>query len=196
LDENEEAMPRVWLRQNYRVTLFVGVGLAIFAVVMALMAAGIITWLPAWARLVFGALSVICALLIVAVALVGSRPRLAYRDHQLVVNLRLGIPSRIPIEFVEAFLLGQLPAQIPGDPLHQTEARSLNIRLADRAEAWHQQETHPALGKWCGGYISISGTWCEPLSLDLVHRLNQWLSEAHAALPTAALRAPTARETV
>jgi hypothetical protein len=36
------------------------------------------------------------------------------------------------------------------------------------------------LGKWCGSYITIRGTWCERLSVELVQRLNVRLAEMHA----------------
>ena len=53
---------------------------------------------------------------------------------------------------------------------------------SDRAEAWHRQEVKPGLGKWCEGYITIRGTWCEPLSVGLVNRLNQRLAEVARAV--------------
>jgi hypothetical protein len=35
----------------------------------------------------------------------------------------------------------------------------------------------PSLGTWCGGYVTIRGTWCEPLQPDLIRRLNRRLKE-------------------
>jgi hypothetical protein len=95
----------------------------------------------------------------------------------LLVNLRAGKPVAVPIDVVEAFLLGQGPAMLTNRRGDLREARVLTIRLAERAEEWANVEVKPALGKWCGGYIAIRGTWCEPLSLDLVNRLNYRLAE-------------------
>ena len=41
-----------------------------------------------------------------------------------------------------------------------------------------QRELHPALGRWCDGYATIRGCWCEPLSADLVRQLNRRLANA------------------
>jgi hypothetical protein len=170
-------MSEVWLKQNVRVTAFVTVLLAI--------AAGVILGIACWGisptnTAIRAGLLVVAGLalaLLAAVCLVGWRSRLAYSQGRLHVNLRLGSPYRVPIEFVEAFLLGQSPAMLPGKSHERTETRSLSIKLADRATEWQHQDTWPAWGKWCGGYIIIRGTWCEPLSLAVVNRLNQRLSE-------------------
>ncbi len=34
---------------------------------------------------------------------------------------------------------------------------------------------------WCSGYITIRGTWCEPLNVPLVNRLNQRLADVTRA---------------
>ena len=47
----------------------------------------------------------------------------------------------------------------------------------DAAHEWRRSETKPSLGHWCDGYITIRGTWCEPLSIELVNRLNTRLFE-------------------
>ncbi len=52
----------------------------------------------------------------------------------------------------------------------------LAVRLAERASDWAQVDVKPALGKWCGGSITIYGAWCEPLSVALVQRLNDRLA--------------------
>jgi hypothetical protein len=35
----------------------------------------------------------------------------------------------------------------------------------------------PALGAWCDSYVTIRGTWCEPLNGELIRRLNRRLRE-------------------
>jgi hypothetical protein len=88
----------------------------------------------------------------------------------------------VPIELVEGFLLGQGPSFLPGKRHARTETTTFIVRLAESAEDWSQRDMPPALGKWCGSYITIRGTWCERLSVDLVQRLNVRLAEMHARI--------------
>lgn len=171
-------MKEVWLRQNQRA---IGFGIllpVILAACMALLLSGMVTPSPegivqivAWVLL---SLSVVLILVLLAQL---AHPRLAYASGFLFVNLKAGQPVAVPIEHVEAFLLGQGPAMLTSRCDDLRETRVLTIRLAERAEDWANVEVKPALGKWCGGYIAIRGTWCEPLSLDLVNRLNHRLAE-------------------
>ena len=64
----------------------------------------------------------------------------------------------------------------------QTETAAVVIRLAESASAWSHREVKPALGKWCEGYITIRGTWCERLDIAKVNRLNQRLAEVQREL--------------
>lgn len=107
------------------------------------------------------------------------QPRLAYDQRHLLVYVQTGPAYRVPIEVVEGFLLGQGPTLLPGKRYDQSEARTIVVRLADAATDWADRESKPALGRWCGGYITLRGTWCEPLSVDLVNRLNQRLAEVN-----------------
>jgi hypothetical protein len=47
--------------------------------------------------------------------------------------------------------------------------------LAESADQWKQVPVQSSLGQWCDGYIIIRGTWCEPLSGELVNQLNERL---------------------
>lgn len=105
------------------------------------------------------------------------RPRVYREDSQL----RFRVASRpipVPLEVVEAFFLGRGPAHLPGGLGERLETVNLVARLSQRATEWHQRETDPRLGTWCGGYITIRGTCSEPLSVDIVNRLNKRLSAA------------------
>lgn len=42
------------------------------------------------------------------------------------------------------------------------------------------------LGQWCGGYITVRGTWCESITADLMQGLNRRLVEAHRQQAAAA----------
>ena len=56
------------------------------------------------------------------------------------------------------------------------------IRLAELPQDWADVPgIKPALGKWCGGYITIRGTWPEPLKcFHLVNGLNRRLAEVQS----------------
>jgi hypothetical protein len=120
--------------------------------------------------MVGGALATISLAAVLALAWELRKPRLAYQDGELLVRLRSGAPIRVPIDVVEGFLLGRAPSLLPGERHRQTETATLVIRIAAGAPQWHRVEVKPQLGKWCEGYVTIRGTWCEPLTLDLVNR--------------------------
>jgi hypothetical protein len=168
----------VWLRTNARAVWF---GMALPAVVTI---AGVLLLAASFAgessisiRIGGAALVVFGLLLLAALAAQLRRPRLAYRDGQLLVGLRSGPPLGVPIEFVEGFLLGKAPSLLPGKRHRHMDSAALVIRIADAATDWRFREVKPQLGAWCDGYITIRGTWCEPLTLALVNRLNQRLAE-------------------
>jgi len=104
-------------------------------------------------------------------------PRI-YREESQVLFRIARRPLAVPLEVVEAFFLGQGPAHLPGGLGERLETVNLVARLSQRATEWHQREADPRLGTWCGGYITVRGTCCEPLSTDVVHRLNKRLSAA------------------
>ncbi|HEY2827859.1 MAG TPA: hypothetical protein VGJ04_09690, partial [Pirellulales bacterium] len=54
--------------------------------------------------------------------------------------------------------------------------------IADKATDYHQRDVKPALGRWDEGYVTIHGAWCEPLTLEVVQRLNVRLAEAQRML--------------
>ena len=169
-------MAEIWLKTNRRalalglilpgLLLSIGVGLAVLAEALWLRAAG-------------GVVALVGLLGVALVARQIWQPRLAYDQRHLLVFLQAGPPHRVPIEVVEGFLMGQGPTLLPGKRYQHTEAATVVIRLADAAVDWADRPTKPALGRWCGGYITLRGTWCEPLSVDLVQRLNLRLSEVH-----------------
>lgn len=81
--------------------------------------------------------------------------------------------------------LGQGPSLLPqliGFRKDVEETSMIVIRLAESAEQWKHFDVKPALGLWCDGYITIRGTWCEPITSDLLKRLNDCLITAHREL--------------
>jgi hypothetical protein len=108
------------------------------------------------------------------------QPRLAYGDEQLLVYLRAGKPRSIPIEVVECFFLGQAPSLLGRASSDVDEPTStVVVRLAESAAAWKQFDVNARLGRWCDGYITIRGTWCEPITVDLLKSLNHRLAVVH-----------------
>jgi hypothetical protein len=87
----------------------------------------------------------------------------------------------VPREVVEAFFLGQGPSYLPGTPGQRLESVNLVARLSQKAPEWMHVSVKPALGHWCDGYVTIRGTWCEPLTGDVIRRLNARLRELRTA---------------
>jgi hypothetical protein len=171
-------MTEVWLRQNTRAILFGMAVPASFTLVIAVWLSGQIAPSPEGGlRVLAWVLAGLGVFVLLVLLWQVFQPRLAYSNGKMFVNLRAGKPIAVPIDVVEAFLLGQAPAMLTNRRDDRTETRVLTVRLAERAEEWAMVEVKPALGKWCGGYITIRGTWCEPLSISLVNRLNLRLSE-------------------
>ena len=169
-------MTEIWLRGNRRVLLVgmipaVAMGLvgALLAVAEAA-AANVVGWLL---------LGVGLALLVVLIKQL-RQPRITYRDGQVMFHLRAREAVAVPAGVVEAVFLGQGEADLPtvGKP---AEAVNLVARLSQKAPEWSHIDVKPALGRWCDGYVTIRGMWCEPLTGDVIRRLNRRLREVHDA---------------
>ncbi len=167
----------VWLRPNPRV-FWLAAFFSAAVSVTGLVGAGVAVW--SWRNqllLILSVLLVVVGLYMLAVALYALRqPRLAYADGALLVYLAGGKPVRVPIEVVECFFLGQAPSLLGGK---DDETSTVVVRLAESAKDWQHVQVRRNLGHWCDGYITIRGTWCEPLSGELVQELNDRLVQAH-----------------
>lgn len=176
----------IWLRTNRRALLFGMIPPALIAAIGMLLVCGLPGREPPLALRVSG--GVLLAVSLAVIALLGwhiRRPRLAYQDRHVLVWLRPGGPIRVPLEVVECFLLGQTSSFLPGGDERNVETSALVMRLAQKAEAWQHLDVKPQLGAWCQGQVIIRGTWCEPLSVPLVNRLNQRLYDvSHAKSAT------------
>jgi hypothetical protein len=98
--------------------------------------------------------------------------------------MRLGRPIAVPVGIVESFFLGQGPAHLPAMP-KQPHTVNLIARLSQRHTEWASQQVRPSLGKWNEGYVTIRGTWCEPLDGELIRKLNRRLKEVKDATEVA-----------
>jgi len=168
-------MGETWLRPNRRAIVFGCVPPAIGAAIgLWLAAAPYENICAAWRW--FGALLAGGSVVLVGLLLNQlRRPRVAFRDGSVLFYLRSGPPIAVSAEIVEAFFLGQGPAQLPASPRSQTV--NLVARLSQRHTEWARQDVKPNLGNWCDGYVTIRGTWCEPLGTELIRKLNRRLKE-------------------
>ncbi len=173
----------IWLHSNRRV---LRLGLVASGLLLAVAVAGAI-WPPIeWLRWLAVVSTVVLAYVGCLCVYLMSQPRLSYADGLLSVHLTTGEPLRVPIDVVECFFLGQGPALLPrlADRDKLEETSNIIVRLAESAEEWKHHDVKPTLGLWCDGYITIRGTWCEPINADLMKRLNEQLIAAHREAKT------------
>jgi hypothetical protein len=169
-------MFETWLRPNRRAVLLGCVPPLILAMIGVWVAlpgsdspGGLLLWLG-------------FALILISLGMIGllvaqlRRPRIAFRDGNVLFYVRSGPPIGVPAQYVEAFFLGQGPAHLPGVS-KQPETVNLVARISQRQTEWSRQEVKQALGNWCDGYVTIRGAWCEPLGTELVRKLNRRLKE-------------------
>ncbi len=169
----------IWLATNRRAIL---VGLAAAGLATLLLAATAYWTHSAAVRWV--ALTGAIATAGLTLLLVGwlRIPRLAYRDGVLQVYLRGFDAIEVPIQHVECFFRGQgesLVGRALPDAVQPPQASTIVVRLAEAAEEYQRREVRRQLGGWCEGYITIRGTWCEPINADLLTRLNRRLTDVH-----------------
>ena len=163
-----------WVRTNPRpfaavliVVLLLGGGIAAISSV----------WPAVWLRWIAIALGVVLAGYACWLLWQIWVPRVAVGDRQLRLHLTPGSAICVPIEHVECFLLGQGPANLGKG---KTETATLSIRIAERATEYQQRWVLPMIASWCNGYVTIRGTWTEPLTVDLIRKLNCQLTQAKA----------------
>lgn len=170
-------MAEVWLDTNRRA---LGLGLVLPASV-ATAALAALAW-SFWSRQHWGLQLVLAVITAAALWMVGELlyalrcPRLAYEEGELLVYLEPSRPTRVPIEIVECFFLGMGDADLPAVKGAVPKTRNVVIRLAERAEPWRSRPVRPQFGQWCDGYITLRGTWCQPLTPQLLKELNRKLA--------------------
>lgn len=168
----------VWLRTNRR-------ALALSMVLPGLLlgaAMAAIAWSLATQQylLVSGVLAAIVGVLLWMLGSLyyaWSLPRLAYQEGELLVYVEVHQPTRVPIDIVEVFFLGQGPSELPKLRGREPETQNVIVRLAESATEWKHRDIRPAVGMWCEGYITIRGSWCEPITPAIMRRLNHRLAE-------------------
>ena len=180
-------MAEVWLQPNRR---------ALWTTLLTFAAIGVVALAASWwfepmvVRIACGVVALLALLMVGASTVELRRPRIAYRDGQVLFNLRGSEPAAVPAEVVEAFFLGQGPAHLPTIRTEPPECVNLVARLSEKAPEWAKVEVKPALGAWCEGYVTIRGTWCEPLTGEVIRRLNRRLRELRETAASAGAAAP------
>jgi hypothetical protein len=176
-------MKEIWLASNKRAFAMV----LVFPLLMAA-AAGLAFYLLEtvhW-RVVAGLISCFSLLAICSLLYLASQPRIAFRNAELLLYLGSPAGQRVPIEYVEVFFRGQAASMIAGRSEQQIadgpETSTVVVRIAERALDWHQRPVKTMLGQWCGGYITVRGTWCEPITAELIQRLNHRLVDVQREL--------------
>ena len=182
-------MPETWLRSNRRILAFAAIMPALTLVIgVALVAASRGNAERGWMWMAGAVIAGVSLAGLLFLLWQARQARLACDGRRLLVNLGTARPVPVPVEIVEGFLLGQGPSFLPTKRYQTAEVHNLVVRLAERAGEWERIEVNRQLGSWCGHYITIRGTWCEPLSVGLVNRLNARLSEMKEALHGEAAR--------
>ncbi len=169
-------MRETWLHPNRRAILFGCVPPAIIAAIGVAMVVGTVgetashwRWLG-WATILVGV--ALIAMLLRQII----RPRVAFQNGEVLFYLRSGPPIAVPVEFVEAFFAGLGPAHLPA-VTNQPKTVNLMARLSQRHTEWAHLAVKPALGNWDDGYVTIRGSWCEPLTGEIIRKLNHRLKE-------------------
>lgn len=129
-----------------------------------------------WFRLLAILAGAACFLICTSVFVAMRKPRVAYADGHLCLNLGAAAPFCPPLDVVECFFLGQGPSFVGKGPVAEAEASNVVVRLAERATDWHKRDVRPSLGNWCDGYITIRGAWCEPIDGQVVEKMNSRLA--------------------
>lgn len=166
-------MPECWIRSNQRL-IVVGSILPFLALLVAVGLAS--SPAPVVLRWIGGLIALAVVMVWAGLVVETCRPRVQYADGKLLLYLRGRNPISVPIDAVECFFLGQGPTGIGSGELSEAEASNIVVRLAERDTEWHRREIKPALGRWCDGYITLHGAWCEPIDGKLVTDLNSKLA--------------------
>jgi hypothetical protein len=175
-------MTEVWLKTNRRALLL---GMTVPALILLAIVAGL-GWTIASGKHWLWQLPLVIVG-VVPLWMIGEllyallRPRIGYEPGELLVFLEPTRPTRVPIDIVEVFFLGQGPSELPKLQGREPETKNVVIRLAESAADWKHRDVRPAFGHWCEGYITLRGSWCEPITPGLMRRLNERLAAAHRA---------------
>jgi hypothetical protein len=172
-------MPETWILPNRRplaIGLVVPAALLLAAIGCFVIGQMLDSWLWRCVALVLGLLG---GVLLATLWRLMRQPRVAYQEGEVLVYAGLAEPLRMPVDVIECFFPGQAGGMIPDAQGREAEVRTVIIRLAEAATDWHHRDVKAAFAHWCEGYITIRGTWCEPITPELLKRLNSRLAALH-----------------
>ena len=176
-------VPQLWIKETWLSSNRRAFAVAlVLPVVLAAGSAIVIARVDLFGWKILAALAALFSVLVViSLGVLAIQPRLAYHRQHLLVYLGAARPFRLPIEVVEVFFLGQAPSMVhrEGDPFDDQgpTTSTIVVRLAEKASEWQHRDVRPMLGHWCEGYITLRGTWCQPINEELVKTLNHRLVE-------------------
>lgn len=107
------------------------------------------------------------------------RPRVALSSDFVRLFVGRGCQYDIPLDVVECFFLGQALSQVRVSGIASRSVGNVTVvvRLAQRAKPWHERPADARLAKWEGGYVTLYGDWCEPITGDFVNKMNHQLAD-------------------
>lgn len=171
-------MNETWLKSNQRLIV---AGLVISALMVVI---GLSTIAMAfrentavWAILCGGGLAAAGTTFFAVATFQLRQPRVGYRNGNILFFLRSGSPIVVPLEIVEAFFLGQGDTHLSGKA-GRSKTVNLVARIGERFTEWQRVDVQHQLASWCDGYVTIRGTWTEPLNEKVVRAINHKLAEA------------------
>ncbi len=105
-------------------------------------------------------------------------PRLALQDDHLLLygGSGKGHLVRLPLEDVECFFFGKTDSHLTDRTGEKVPSHAVVIRIRERASQWQSGPLQPSLGTWGEGYVTLRGTWCEPLTVEKVRQMNATLA--------------------
>jgi hypothetical protein len=186
-------MNEIWLQSNRRTVVAIALAIGLVGLLFAVLSFGMMQSGSVVAARVSGFMAAIVIVAAAAAGYLGTRPRLAFDGRKLRIHIGTAQPALIPIELIEGFLLGKGPSYLSGKDDYKTETSTLIVRIAERAPEWEKVPTNVRVAAWCGHYVTLRGTWTEPLSVDVVNRLNQRLYEVQQAAKQSAANSPAAQ---
>jgi hypothetical protein len=171
-------MPEVWLRPNQRaLTVMMALPAALLAAAVVALVSSVAMGMSMWISISLGVGVLLLLWLLVPLVHSSRLPRLAYENGELLVYMPPYMPARVPIQAVEVFFMGQGDGALPKLAGRETETQNIVVRLAESAEEWKHRRVAPPYGMWCESYITIRGSWCEPITPELMQRINNRMIE-------------------
>jgi hypothetical protein len=169
-------MPEVWLRTNRRAHyLMMALPAAALALVLAALGWSLLSGQHWGVSAVAGVFAVGLLWLLGGLVHASLQPRIGFEGGDLLVYHKPGVPTRVPIDVVEVFFMGQGASELPPLAGREPETQNIVIRLAESAAEWKHREMWPAFGMWCESYITLRGSWCEPITPELMQQINNRL---------------------